>query len=183
MNRHRAAVTAALAAVLSLGALSACSDDDGTTEPSFTESTSAAADTVTETVTTEAAEPSATSEPEVPEGHLAVSASGSGPIALTTDDAPDGETENISGRLVTGQGSCFAVVGFNDDGAPRPLVIPADSDIVTQGGRPAVTLPGQDAVHVGETIDVEAVTVPITDLEGVPEQCTRGDAEDALVVG
>ena len=188
MKRHRAAVAAALTAVLALGPLSACSDDSdstsGTDAPVFTEDTGTdAPETVTETVTTDASDTSGASEPEAPEGHITVSASGSGPIALTTDDSPEGETESISGRLVTGQGSCFAVVGLSDDGPPRPLVVPADSEVVTQDGRPSVTLPGRDTVYVGETMDVEATPVPISDLEGVPDRCARGDSRDALVVG
>lgn len=180
MTRHRAAVTASLAAVLALGPLSACSDSDGSNgsapdTPTFTE------DTGTETVTTEAGDPSDASEPDPADSHITVSASGSGPIALTTDDSPEGEAESISGRLVTGQGSCFAVVGFSDDGPPRPLVVPADADVVTQDGRPSVTLPGRDTVYVGQPMDLEATTVPISDLEGVPDRCARGDSRDALV--
>ena len=85
MTRHRA-VAASLAAVLALGAVTACSDDDSTAEPSFTTETT----TTTETSTTSTT--SATSEPAIPEGHIAVSASGGGPIALTTGDTPGGES-------------------------------------------------------------------------------------------
>ncbi|WP_145942201.1 hypothetical protein [Corynebacterium glyciniphilum] len=192
MTRHRAAITASLAAVLALGPLSACSDGDGNNgsapdTPTFTEDTGTgntgtdARETVTETVTTEAGDPSDASEPDPADGRITVSASGSGPVALTTDDSPEGEAESISGRLVTGQGSCFAVVGFSDDGPPRPLVVPADADVVTQDGRPSVTLPGRDTVYVGQPMDLEATTVPISDLEGVPDRCASGDSRDALV--
>lgn len=191
MNRHRAAVTAALASFLSLGALSACSDDDGTTEPSFTESTSAAAETVTETVTTEATEPSetsetsATSEPEIPEGHITVSTSGSGPTAITTEDTPEGERYGTSGTLVVGPGSCFALKEFGNrggDNTPRPLVLPVDSEFVTQGGRPSVTLPDKDTVYVGESMDVDVVSMQLSELDGLPDACARGTSRTGLVV-
>lgn len=187
MTRHRA-VAASLAAVLALGTVAACSDDDSTAEPSFTENTD-----VTETVTTdatetesEASETSETSETtETPEGHVAVSASGGGPIALTTQDTPDGESYGTSGRLVVGPGSCFALKEFGNrggDNTPRPLVLPVDSEFVTQGGRPSVTLPGKDTVHVGETMDVEVVSKQLNELDGLPDACARGASRSGLVV-
>lgn len=180
--RHRAAAATVLAAVLALGPLSACSNGDGSNgsapdTPTFTEDTGAGG------TSTDAPETGAETGGETADGRITVSASGSGPVALTTDDSPEGETESVSGRLVTGQGSCFAVVGLSDDGPPRPLVVPSDSEVVTQDGRPSVTLPGRDTVYVGETMDVEATSVPISALEGVPDRCTRGDSRDALVVG
>ena len=180
MTRHRA-VAASLAAVLALGAVTACSDDDSTAEPSFTTETT----TTTETSTTSTT--SATSEPAIPEGHIAVSASGGGPIALTTGDTPGGESRQVSGRLIVGPGSCFALKrpdarGNDGENAPRPLVLPEDAEFVTRGDRPSVTLPGEDTVYVGETIDIEAVSMPFNELHGLPDACARGAAPSGLVV-
>lgn len=190
MKRHRAAVAAALTAVLALGPLSACSDDSdstsGTDAPVFTEDTGTdAPETVTETVTTDASDTSGTSEPEAREGHITVSTSGGGPTAITTEDSPEGETYGTSGRLVVGPGSCFALKEFGNrggDNTPRPLVLPVDSEFVTQEGRPSVTLPGKDTVHVGETMDVDVVSMKLSELDGLPDACARGTSQTGLVV-
>ncbi|MDN6706979.1 hypothetical protein [Corynebacterium glyciniphilum] len=190
MTRHRT-VAASLAAVLTLGTLgtvTACSDDDSTAEPTFTGNTDVAETVTTETSATSATSAAATtSEQETPEGHIAVSASGGGPIALTTGDTPEGESQKVSGRLIVGPGSCFALKkpdgrGNEDENAPRPLVLPVDSEFVTRGDHPSVTLPGRDTVYVGETMDVEAVSMPFNELDGLPDPCARGAAESGLVV-
>jgi hypothetical protein len=191
MNRRRAAVTTALAAVLTLGplgTLSACSDDSDTADSA---DSTAAPETVTETVTTEASETagtsetSETSETQVPEGHITVSTSGSGPTAITTEDTPEGETYGTSGTLVVGPGSCFALKEFGNrggDNTPRPLVLPVDSEFVTQGGRPSVTLPDKDTVYVGENMDVDVVSMKLSELDGLPDACARGASQTGLVV-
>lgn len=190
MTRHRA-VAASLAAVLALGTVTACSDDDTTAEPTFTENNdvteTVTPETTTATETSATSATSTTSEPEIPEGHIAVSSSGGGPIALTTRDTPEGEPQQVTGRLIVGPGSCFALKrpnGRGNDGenAPRPLVLPVGSEFVTRGDRPSVTLPGKDTVYVGETMDVEAVSMPFNELDGLPDPCARGAAESGLVV-
>lgn len=185
MNRRRAAVTTALAAVLTLGTLSACSDDSDTADTADTADTTTgtvAPETVTETVTTDASE---TSETDVPEGHITVSTSGSGPTAITTEDTPEGKTYGTSGTLVVGPGSCFALKEFGNrggDNTPRPLVLPVDSEYVTQGGRPSVTLPDKDTVYVGENMDVDVVSMQLSELDGLPDACARGVSRTGLVV-
>lgn len=117
---------------------------------------------------------------------LSVEASGRGPIALSASDGgadvAEGTAESIDGRLVTGQGSCFAIVDGSTDEAPRPVVFPAGTESVTEQGRPSVTPPGQDTVYVGEPISVEAVPVQLEDLDGLPEQCATGGSTTGLVV-
>lgn len=148
-------------AVLVTVPLTACGEDGGPTpEPQFS--------------TTDSATGAST---------VSVDASGRGPIALSaTGGGTDGTAESIDGRLVTGQGSCFAIVDGSTDEAPRPVVFPAGTESVTERGRPSVTPPGQDTVYVGEPISVEAVPVQLEDLDGLPERCATGGSTTGLVV-
>lgn len=181
--RYRSAAAAAVAAAALT--LSACTDDSEPEAPDFTENTEGAdsAETVTETVTEPADDTDDDSNAGDDSDSITVEASGSGPIAVTTDDAPDGESESIDGRLVTGQGSCFALVDTaNQDGPPAPLILPSDAETVTQQGRPSVTLPGEDTVYVGDLMSVDAVSVQLSDLEGLPDQCAGGGSQTGLMV-
>ncbi|MGP9723091.1 hypothetical protein ACT3SZ_03615 [Corynebacterium sp. AOP40-9SA-29] len=142
--------------------------------------------TVPLTACGEDAEPAAETTTET--SALTIDAAGRGPIALSTSngadgvEGTDGTAESIDGRLVTGQGSCFAIVDGSTDQAPRPVVFPTGTESVTEQGRPSVTPPGQDTVYVGEPISVEAVSVQLEDLDGLPEQCATGGSTTGLVV-
>ena len=68
------------------------------------------------------------------------------------------------------------------DNTPRPLVLPVDSEYVTQGGRPSVTLPDKDTVYVGENMDVDVVSMQLSELDGLPDACARGASRTGLVV-
>lgn len=164
--RHRIAATVILATALPL---SACSDD--TTDTTDTT-------TVTATETVEASPETSTSA----DSTVTVSSTGDGPVGLTTADTLPGDTTGFSGRLITGPGSCFALAEFGGDGAPRTLVFPAGTEFVTRDGRPSVTMPGRDAAYVGQPLDVDGTDVPVTDLAGFPDACSRGGTGTALVV-
>lgn len=160
--------------------LTACSgggggdDSDGAGEPpSSTDSPSdAAPDDGPESASTDA-----------PGDRLTVTAAGHGPVAVTADADSGADTTTVSGKLIVGPGSCFALKEIGHDGqdAPRPLILPAGSEAVTGDGRPSVTLPGQDTTYIGTDITVDAAEVSVTDIDGFPEQCSHATGTTLLV--
>ncbi|MBB0970389.1 hypothetical protein G6016_15775 [Dietzia aerolata] len=91
---------------------------------------------------------------------------------------PAGTPGPASNKLITGPGGCFAVIGA---GAPQLAIFPPDATFVLQNGKPSVTVDG--AEHpVGRELTFDTAVVPVQQVAGLPERCTRGAADTVLVV-
>lgn len=120
--------------------------------------------------------------PSIATSRISVSVIGAGPMGLTTVDSHGANAMAISGRLIVGPGSCFALKDTGVHGAPLLLVAPAGTEFTTRRGRPAATFPGQGTVFVGDFAQVSGAQVSLDRLDGVPERCTQGGTAMALVV-
>lgn len=110
---------------------------------------------------------------------ITVETEGQGPYGLYTAEAPSGDTEEITGKLIIGPGSCMSLV---DDAQPQLLVFGEDAEFVLRQDQPGVTTDDLGSVEVGEQIELSAVEVPQDSVEGIPNQCTQGAAETVLFV-
>lgn len=183
MSPARRAIISAAVAVAALG-VGACAPTGS--EPTVT--------TVTATTTVEPAPPETGTETPAPgqeaaagakpgddAGVLEVTARGDqGVLGLQySGSVPAGTPGPASGKLITGPGGCFALVGA---GAPQLAIFPPDTTFVLQNGKPSATVDGVEHV-VGRAFDSETTVLPVDRVAGVPERCTNGSADTVLVVG
>ena len=179
-GKTRTTLPAAALLVTVTLALTACSDRDTDNAPSFTEMPDDTASDSTSDSTSDSR-----SDTAIAQGPT-VTAAGKGPVAVTADSTHDGDptdTTPVSGKLIVGPGACFSLTetGRGSQGAPRPLILPVGSESVTADGRPSVTLPGQDATYVGTDITVAAAEIPVSDIDGFPEQCSHASGTALFV--
>ena len=104
------------------------------------------------------------------QGILALQVSGS---------VPEGSTGPTNQKLITGPGGCFALAG---EGQPQLLVFPEDATFVLEEGKPSATFGGTEHL-VGRQMDVASISIPKTDVAGIPERCLEGSADSVAVVG
>ncbi|HIW92538.1 MAG TPA: hypothetical protein H9870_12875 [Candidatus Corynebacterium avicola] len=193
----RRPATAAIA-VLTTGLLTLTACNDSSEDSTATTDASEASETTAATEATDASESTEASESEAaesstedaPEGAFTVQAQGSSPVGLVTNDSPSEEQEEqtytINGRLIIGPGSCFALKESGSRGGddlPRPLVVPDGSTFTRDSEQPSITLPDEDEpITVGDDVTLDVVSVQLTDLKGLPDQCARGGSKSGLVV-
>ncbi|MGD8201719.1 hypothetical protein ACQE98_13760 [Ornithinimicrobium sp. W1679] len=101
-----------------------------------------------------------------------------GIVLVTTTTVLEGGSSPVNGQLVTGPGGCLAL---DRQGPPVLLVLPHGSELRT-GERPSVSW-GEVTVEVGGPLRLDAVSVPVERLDGLPDGCGEGAAQEALVVG
>ncbi|MGC5585100.1 hypothetical protein [Ornithinimicrobium sp. W1665] len=101
-----------------------------------------------------------------------------GIVLVTTATVLEDGSAPVDGQLITGPGGCLAL---DRQGPPVLLVLPDGSELRT-GERPSVTW-GEVTVEVGGPLRLDAVSVPVERLDGLPDGCGEGTAQQALVVG
>lgn len=109
---------------------------------------------------------------------ITVHTEGQGPYGLFTSDVPTGESREISGKLIIGPGSCFALTG---NGQPELLVFGDDAEFVLREGQPSVTTDGTGTLNVGEQVELSVTEISQDSADGIPTQCTQGAADTVLI--
>lgn len=119
-------------------------------------------------------------ETESPEGDgVEAHSEGNGPIGLIYTGTPDGDAESVSGKLITGPGSCFSLT---DDGQPELVLFEDGTEFTLDGERPSATSPSLGQAYVGEMVEFSAVPLTQSDVSGIPDRCAQGVAERVLLV-
>lgn len=168
-GRRRAAVCGmALAALLTAGcAAEEAGESGGTASEEASDGTASAGET------------SASASASAGAEGVSVEQVGPEPYGLTTAARPEGEAEPVSGELIVGPGAHLALVSGDQ---PQVLVFGDDAEFTLRGDRPSVTDAGLGTLEVGRQVELSAVEVPISALEGAPAERLQGAAETALVV-
>ncbi|WP_309082421.1 hypothetical protein [Zhihengliuella sp.] len=168
----------ALAATALLLGLTACGSGDSGQSAGSDAGVSAPAPG-TENATAESESADETSDAaDSGDREIAVEAVGDGPIGLTATE-PAENAEDVSGRLITGPGGCFALV---DDGEPQLLLFPDDAEFVLRDGQPSVTTAALGTARVGDPFESSAEPVALEDTTGIPDRCAHGEATEALLL-
>lgn len=172
-GRRRAAVCGmALAALLTAGcAAEEAGESGGTASEESSDGTASAGET--------SASASASAGASAGAEGVSVEQVGPEPYGLTTAARPEGEAEPVSGELIVGPGAHLALVSGDQ---PQVLVFGDDAEFTLRGDRPSVTDAGLGTLEVGRQVELSAVEVPISALEGAPAERLQGAAETALVV-
>lgn len=110
---------------------------------------------------------------------LQVESVGEGPIGLTTSTPVEAEPEQVSGTLIVGPGSCYALV---DDAQPQLLIFGDDAEFASAQDQPSVTTDATGTVRAEEQIELSAVQIDQDEVSGVPEHCAEGADETLLAV-
>lgn len=174
MFNHRAGVICALTA-LALG-LSACGSDSN--DPAQSESNTAP--TAQPTQETPPSDGDSGPESEGRDGMDVTVVGDQGVLALQyPGSVPEGDAGPANGKLITGPGGCFALT---NNGPPQLLVFPEEATFILKGGKPSVTIEGVET-KVGQQVSVETTKVSISRVTGIPERCSHGPSDTALVVG
>lgn len=182
MSSTRRVIVSAAVAVAALGLASCGSGSSEPTVTTVTETTTAAA-TPQDTdagAPEEDQSPGTDAQPQDNGRNLEVTVRGDqGVLGLQhSGSVPAGTPGPASSKLITGPGGCFAFVGA---GAPQLAIFPPDATFVLQNGKPSVTVDG--AEHpVGRELTFDTAVVPVQQVAGLPERCTRGAADTVLVV-
>lgn len=127
----------------------------------------------------EPAEPTATAEEstEAEAGPLTVSPEGDGATLLRVTGGDAGaDTEPLEGTLISGPGGCL---GVQPGGQPELLLF---GDAVEFAQDPPQVSASDTTIEVGQSMALDATAVPLTEVEGVPAECSQGAAETAWVV-
>ena len=94
------------------------------------------------------------------------------------DDATSSDDDQtLEGKLISGPGGCLAL----QPGGKPQLILVDDDDAELGENPPTLTLDGT-AYKVGDAFPVEGTAVTLSDVEGVPDQCAQGAAEQAWLV-
>ena len=182
MSLTRRLIVPTVVALTPLGLAACGSSGSESTATTVTETTTAAAaPQVADGGAPEADRaPGADAESQDNVGMLEVTVRGDqGVLGLQySGSVPAGTPGPASNKLITGPGGCFAVIGA---GAPQLAIFPPDATFVLQNGKPSVTVDG--AEHpVGRELTFDTAVVPVQQVAGLPERCTRGAADTVLVV-
>lgn len=176
MSKHRIRTAPALALALALGLTAAgCA---GTAEPEAPEPETSA---TPETESTASESPASTdddSNAEATSG-ITVSATGDGPMGLTTTDTPAGDASTVEGRFIVGPGGCFS---FTQQDQPQLLVFADGTEFVLQGDRPSAETDASGTLYAGERAELQAIELDKSEVDGIPQRCDNGSAETVLVV-
>ncbi|GAA3288561.1 hypothetical protein [Nesterenkonia halobia] len=176
-GRRAAAAGAALLALLSAGC---ATGESPAADGSASAQTAAAEPDASESPSPNgSAEASSEAPAEGEQSALSVEQVGSEPYGLTTEQRPSGTTDDVSGRLIVGPGGHLALVSADQ---PQLLVFGDDAEFTLRGDRPSVTAPELGTLEVGRQVELSAVEVPTSTLDGVPAGRLQGAAETALVV-
>ena len=182
MSLTRRLIVPTVVALIPLGLAACGSSGSGSTATTVTETTTAAAaPQVADGGAPEADRaPGADAESQDNVGMLEVTVRGDqGVLGLQySGSVPTGSPGPASNKLITGPGGCFAVAGA---GAPQLAIFPSDATFVLQNGKPSVTV---DRVEhpVGRELNADTTVVPVAQVAGVPDRCTRGAAGTVLVL-
>lgn len=169
-TQHWTGTGIALAAALTLGGCAA----DESPEPTSAPETPHQATTTPDDQTSEGSDELATP--------ISVEATGDGPVGLAAiDPLPEtlDDATSVTARLITASGGCFAL---KQNDRPDLIVFGEGAEFTLSGERPYVEDPVAGTVQVGERADLTVVTVPTSDVEGIPERCASGASDEVLVV-
>lgn len=161
-------------ALVILGAAGCTADDAGSPDASASDASA----TGEETDRTDGGETGAAESPGSEQAMLTVETIGQGPYGLVTSETPEGETQDVSGKLIIGPGSHMALT---QDDQPQLLVFGEDAEFTLREDRPSVTAPELGTLEVGQQVELSVVEVPRDAVSGLPEH--RADGADDTLLG